>query len=1098
MSKFMKGYKWPGKYKPFKHQVITSEFLVANKKAFCLSEMGCFDSETEYLTPTGWRKFTDYNGGMVAQYDEKTERIEFVTPDKYVKLPCENMIRIKTKYGLDQLLSPEHRVLLKDGKKEGAVKLEVVSAQELLHRHEDRHNRITSERGVNKIAFSGACIPTVFKPADRSGIDMTEEALRLQIAVIADGYFGNNTNRVSLRLKKERKILRLRDLLLKAGIEFSETTPEYEGAKGFHIFRFNAPIRLKEFDARFWDADETQLRVIADEVLHWDGSVLRGDMFFSTSKNSADFIQYVFSSLGYTSRITVDSRDGHKDCYTVRRREQKRLYIVGPNKTMWEEKSTDGFKYCFIVPTSFLLVRRNGCVFVSGNTGKTASVIWASDFLINMGLVKRVLIICPLSIMKSAWQADLFKTAIHRSVAICYGTTKQRQTILTQRTEYVIINPDGVGTVEKELIACNFDLVVVDEADCYKTHTTQKWKTLNRVVKNVKGLWLLTGTPAAQAPTDAYGLAKLVNPDGVPKFLGAFRDMVMTKYGPFKWVPKPNASEIVHKVLQPAIRFEKRDCLDLPPITYTDREVEMTEQQKRYYKEMKRQLLFNVKDGVVSSANAAVLQSKLVQIACIVYNTPVLTDKGWIPIQDVRRSHKIWDGQEWVVQQGTAFKGVKDVVECYGVEMTLDHKVLTDEGWATAEEILNDKQCVRFNRKKVRLPYSYSEGRIVYRKVEMREVVMPLRLWKRSDPSKPISKEKTKGISKELRVPSRKRDPQDDKNSTLFELSQYGVSVPQSLRQGLQKLWCAGHRSLLSMEGRVREFLGGYGTYLRKRTYFRQSRQQRALRPLELPLGYSYAAGQQYADKQNFGYPERKINCNASGKSLWTKENNITCKNISVQVGFERCVRKANQQETYDLINCGPRSRFVVMGKEGPLIVHNCGAVYTDDGGVLEFDVSNRLRELKEVIDSTEQKVLVFVPYKHTISLVSEYLLKQKIENEIISGEVGVNKRGDIIDRFQNQEDTKVLVLQPQTTSHGLTLTAANVIVWYAPPPSVRIYMQANGRIDRPGQKHNMSVVHLIGSKAEEKLYRSLSGRLDDFEGLVDWYRQEMSDEKSG
>lgn len=790
MSKLMKGYKWPGKYKPFKHQVTTSEFLVANKKAFCLSEMGCFDSETEYLTPTGWRKFTDYDGGMVAQYDEKTERIEFVTPDKYVKLPCENMIRIKTKYGLDQLLSPEHRVLLKDGKKEGAVKLEVVSAQELLHRHEDRHNGIISERGVNKIAFSGACIPTVFKPADRSGIDMTEEALRLQIAVIADGYFGNNTNRVSIRLKKERKIIRLRGLLLKTGIDFSETTPEYEGAKGFHIFRFNAPIRLKEFDARFWDADETQLRVIADEVLHWDGSVLRGDMFFSTSKNSADFIQYVFSSLGYTSRITVDSRDGHKDCYTVRRREQKRLYIVGPNKTMWEEKSTDGFKYCFIVPTSFLLVRRNGCVFVSGNTGKTASVIWASDFLINMGVVKRVLIICPLSIMKSAWQADLFKTAIHRSVAICYGTTKQRQSILTQRTEYVIINPDGVGTVEKELIACKFDLVVVDEADCYKTHTTQKWKTLNRVVKNVKGLWLLTGTPAAQAPTDAYGLAKLVNPDGVPKFLGAFRDMVMTKYGPFKWVPKPNASEIVHKVLQPAIRFEKRDCLDLPPITYLDREVEMTEQQKRYYKEMKRQLLFNVKDGVVSSANAAVLQAKLVQIAS--------------------------------------------------------------------------------------------------------------------------------------------------------------------------------------------------------------------------------------------------------------------------------------------------------------------GCVYTDDGGVLEFDVSNRLRELREVIDSTEQKVLVFVPYKHTISLVSEYLTKQKIENEIISGEVGVNKRGDIIDRFQNQGGTKVLVLQPQTTSHGLTLTAANVIVWYAPPPSVRIYMQANGRIDRPGQKHNMSVVHLIGSKAEEKLYRSLSGRLDDFEGLLDWYRQEMGDEKNG
>lgn len=443
-----------------------------------------------------------------------------------------------------------------------------------------------------------------------------------------------------------------------------------------------------------------------------------------------------------------------------------------------------------VTTSEFLVANKKAFCLSEMGTGKTMSVVWASDFLISMGLVKRVLIICPLSIMKSAWQADLFKTAIHRSVAICYGTTKQRQSILNQRTEYVIINPDGVGTVEKELIACKFDLVVVDEADCYKTHTTQKWKTLNRVIKNVKGLWLLTGTPAAQAPTDAYGLAKLVNPDGVPKFLGAFRDMVMTKYGPFKWVPKPNASEIVHKVLQPAIRFEKRDCLDLPPITYTDREVEMTEQQKRYYKEMKRQLLFNVKDGVVSSANAAVLQAKLVQIAS--------------------------------------------------------------------------------------------------------------------------------------------------------------------------------------------------------------------------------------------------------------------------------------------------------------------GCVYTDDGGVLEFDVSNRLTELREVIDSTEQKVLVFVPYKHTIDLVRRYLDGHKIQNDVISGNVNINKRNDIIDRFQEDWITRVLILQPQTASHGLTLTKANVIVWYAPPPSVRIYMQANGRIDRPGQKHNMSVVHLIGSKAEEKLYRSLSGRLDDFEGLLDWYRQEMGDEKNG
>ena len=59
-----------------------------------------------------------------------------------------------------------------------------------------------------------------------------------------------------------------------------------------------------------------------------------------------------------------------------------------------------------------------------------------------------------------------------------------------------------------------FDLIVVDEASAYKNAQTTRWKTLRDIAAQVKGMWMLTGTPAAQSPVDAFGLAKLINPNG--------------------------------------------------------------------------------------------------------------------------------------------------------------------------------------------------------------------------------------------------------------------------------------------------------------------------------------------------------------------------------------------------------------------------------------------------------------------------------------------------------------------------------------------------------------------------------------------------------
>ena len=170
------------------------------------------------------------------------------------------------------------------------------------------------------------------------------------------------------------------------------------------------------------------------------------------------------------------------------------------------------------------------------------------------------------------------------------------------------------------------------------------------------------------------------------------------------------------------------------------------------------------------------------------------------------------------------------------------------------------------------------------------------------------------------------------------------------------------------------------------------------------------------------------------------------------------------------------------------------GAVYTDTKEIIEFDVSNRLQVIKEVIEEASHKVLVFVPFTHTIELLQKHLNKTGVTSDVINGAVSVNRRAVIIKNFQEQPNPRVLIIQPQAASHGLTLTAANVIVWYAPVTSVETYLQANARINRPGQKNTMTIVHIAGSPVERKLYTMLRNNISTHSRIVDLYSQELKE----
>ena len=329
-------------------------------------------------------------------------------------------------------------------------------------------------------------------------------------------------------------------------------------------------------------------------------------------------------------------------------------------------------------------------------------------------------------------------------------------------------------------------MIIVDEANAYKTVSTKRWKALKSIIKPNTHLWMMTGTPASQSPVDAYGLAKLVNPDGVPMFFTGWRDRVMTKITMYKWAPKPDAKDLVHEALQPAIRFTKAQCLDLPPVLTMTREVPLTPQQAKYYNLLKDRMLIQAAGETVSAVNAAAMVSKLLQVSC--------------------------------------------------------------------------------------------------------------------------------------------------------------------------------------------------------------------------------------------------------------------------------------------------------------------GAAYTDDKEVVEFDSLPRLNVLEEILRETHRKVIVFAMFRSTINTIHNHLLSNNIQTNFINGDVTPSKRADIIRRFQNEENPRVLVMQPQATAHGITLTMADTVVFYGPLMSVEQYTQAIARADRKGQDSDkVTVIHIQGSPIEKKMFKALESKVSDNLLITQMFENEIN-----
>lgn len=264
----------------------------------------------------------------------------------------------------------------------------------------------------------------------------------------------------------------------------------------------------------------------------------------------------------------------------------------------------------------FVSQNPNAFVLNTQRTGKTASCLWAADYLLKEGVIDKVLVCCTVSNC-ATWYDEVYGIFAARSALIARGSRSVRKSILRQKVDFHIINHDGIKVVQDmwENYITEKTLIIIDEARLFSDPNSDRWKVMNEMVQKSKYVWALTGTPLSGGPVAAYGFIKLVAPNNVPKTVGGWQAMTMIKVADKKWIPKTGWQQTVYEALQPAIRFNADDVLDLPPLQMMYKEAELTADQAKAYKKLKQDGAIPLREGKISAANAGVEVFKLLQIA---------------------------------------------------------------------------------------------------------------------------------------------------------------------------------------------------------------------------------------------------------------------------------------------------------------------------------------------------------------------------------------------------------------------------------------------------------------------------------------------------
>ena len=287
---------------------------------------------------------------------------------------------------------------------------------------------------------------------------------------------------------------------------------------------------------------------------------------------------------------------------------------------------TDGsYDWCHEQPfatqkrtAEMLVMHRMAFILSELGTGKTLAALLAIDWLILRGVIKRALVVAPLSTLDSVWRKEIAMRTSRLWPEVLHSHDGHKRLKLFRHSDanVFIINYHGVTSMLSTLVDAEFDLVVVDELATLRHTRNRMWRHINLIAKRAAWRWGLTGAPTPGGPEDAYGEIKLINPAKVPAAFKGWRELVSVPAGPWGWKARPEAMLLVAKAMQPSVRYTRAQVMELPARYVIDQETGISAEQKHAYEQMRRHCLIEYQAGRVTAVNAAVLTGKLLQISC--------------------------------------------------------------------------------------------------------------------------------------------------------------------------------------------------------------------------------------------------------------------------------------------------------------------------------------------------------------------------------------------------------------------------------------------------------------------------------------------------
>lgn len=732
----------------------------------------------------------------------------------------------------------------------------------------------------------------------------------------------------------------------------------------------------------------------------------------------------------------------------------------GPHKAFAHQYTT----------ASFLTLHRRAFCFNEQGTGKTASVIWAADYLMSIGAIKRVLVLCPLSIMQSAWEADLFTFAMHRSCAIAHSYSKEKRIkAVESEAEFVICNYDGVDIVKDALSKAKFDLVVVDE--CFVAGTSVR-------------------TPSGDTPIESLNAGdEVLTSSGVMRINTLVRNV---------------AYSLVEVVLSNGKRIR---CTPEHPF--------FTEVGWVCAKNLLGRRL--VSDADVRNMRANLQSADFA--SSVVHGA---REKLWADLHEILRTEEVAStssrkesfSQSPSTSAGEAFWPQVPRTSRQAVSSTESERAQADSPWG-------ERYWTDFIRIFDTTSIAPGVGLELPNSVGQEAARLSYKLQGGLRSSEP--KDSSGGGRQQSQRSNQSRAGQKEGSETFgvwVESVSY-IECPDGTP--VYNLEVAGTPNYFVGDGYVVHNCNAYKNVSTKRwksfnsllrpdmwvwmltgTPAAQSPEDayglaKIVNPQNVPKFFGAFRDQVMAKITKFKWIPKPTSAQTVHTALqpairFTKDE---CLDLPPMTYVTRDVPLTAQQAKYyeeirkNMLTVAAGEEITTVNAAvnlNKLLQLSCGAVYSDSGEIVSFDAASRLETLLEVIEEASQKVIIFVPFRHAIDIIAEKLKANRIKCATIHGGISATARTDIFKRFQTTPDPEVLVIQPQAAAHGVTLHAANVVVWWGPITSIETYLQANARVHRAGQHHPCTVVHLQGSPVEKRIYKMLGQKLDIHTRLIDLY----------